>query len=61
MIDTAGGIAEVVDIAPRNKRRGAGVVCACMGMHTSFEPALKTLVNEGRRTISLNHRDVAAK
>ncbi len=57
MIDTAGGIAEVVDIAPAQQKDEVPVLFAPAWACTLpiYEPALKTLVNEGRRTISLNH------
>ena len=57
MIETAGGTAEVVDIAPAQQRDEVPVLFAPAWACTLpiYEPALKTLVNEGRRTLSLSH------
>ena len=56
-IETAGGTAEVVDIAPAQSKDEGPVLFAPAWACTLpvYKPALETLVNEGRRVLSLNH------
>ena len=57
MIETAGGTAEVIDVTPENLKDDIPVLFAPAWACTLpiYEPAIKTLTGEGRRTLSLNH------
>lgn len=57
MIETAGGMAETVDISPRQQGNEVPVLLAPAWACTLpiYKPTIETIAQAGRRTLSLNH------